>query len=256
MTRLETALERLPRYPPERLDDSCLLRRVDTKFLYAGPLPDLAEELGGLVELLGRSYGVLHAGGRPIASYQTLYFDSPDKTYFHQHRRGERDRFKVRIRHYPDRQLSVLEVKRKTNQDVTVKTRLDKDFLDDALAASDQLFLKEHSPCDPRSLLPQVWTDFSRITLVGLEAAERLTLDLHLEFRAGRQRHRLAGLAVIEVKQPRFSPRTPAMLALRARGMRPSGVSKYCAAQVTLFPTLRDNWLRPSLRKIRRCADA
>ncbi len=245
-SRLVATLNKLDRFPVEKLADRALLRRVDTKFLYP------AEELESLIQSLGEDYGLLPAGEHPIATYRTLYFDSPDKSFFHQHRRGQRDRFKIRIRHYLEREVSFLEVKRKTNHDVTVKARRKRDFLDSSINGEERSFLQDRTPCDPSQIVPQVWTNFHRITLVGLGIKERLTVDLGLEFEADFERHHMHGLAIIEVKQPRFWSRSPAMLALRARGIRPSGMSKYCTAQAALFPDLRCNRFRPSLRNIRR----
>ncbi len=246
MSRLSATLRGLDRFPVENLSDRALLRRVDTKFLYP------AEGLDSLIRSLSEHYGLLLAGGQPIASYQTLYFDSPDKTFYHQHHQGRRDRFKIRIRHYLERELSFLEVKRKTNHDVTIKVRRKRDFLDNTIIGDGQSFLAEHTPCDPSRIVPQVWTNFYRITLIGLNIKERMTVDLGLEFEADCERQHMHGLAVIEIKQPRFWARSPAMLALRAQGIRPSGMSKYCAAQATMNPGLRCNRFQPSLRHIRR----
>ncbi len=246
MNRLGTLLNDLDRFPLEQMDNYALLRRVDTKFLYP------ADELGALIQSLGNDYGLLLSGEHPFATYQTLYFDTPDKTFFHQHRRGQRDRYKIRIRHYLERELSFLEIKRKTNHNVTVKVRRKQDFLDSTINGDELSFLKDRAPCDPSRIVPQIWTNFHRITLVGLGIKERLTVDLGLAFETRDESHSMDGLAVIEVKQPRFWARSPAMLALRARGIRPSGMSKYCTAQATLCPGLRCNRFRPSLRNIRR----
>jgi len=249
MTRLGTMLNDLDRFPAEQMESYALLRRVDTKFLYP------AEELGALIQSLASHYGLLLAGKQTIASYQTLYFDTPDRDFFHQHRRGQRDRFKIRIRHYLDRELSYLEVKRKTNHNVTIKVRRKRDFLANSINGDEQSFLQDRTPCDPSCIVPQVWTNFHRITLVGLSIRERLTVDLGLAFEAFHKIHGMQGLAVIEIKQPRFWARSPAMLALRARGIRPSGMSKYCTAQATLFPGLRCNRFHPFLRNIRRMSN-
>lgn len=246
MNGLNTTLERLHRVPVDRLDKCALLRRVDTKFLY----PEA--ELDDFIRALGESYGILPAGGNNLATYRTLYFDGPDRKFYHQHRRGRRDRFKVRVRHYLDRGLTYLEVKRKTNHNVTVKSRQQLEFLADELNGDEMAFLGEHLPDDPAHIGPAVWTDFSRVTLVSMCDQERLTIDLGLEFALDGRRHRMDGLAIVEVKQPRFQPRSVAMLALRERGVRPSGMSKYCTAQAVLSRGLRQNRFCPVLRNIRR----
>ncbi len=72
MNQLYTMLSGFDRFPIEQMANYALLRRVDTKFLYP------ANELGTLIQSLSEYYGILPACEQPIASYQTLYFDSPD----------------------------------------------------------------------------------------------------------------------------------------------------------------------------------
>lgn len=241
-----TLLDDVPDFPPEELATRALLRRIDTKFLCA------TSKLSDLIPALGGEYGLLRAGGHSVARYSTLYFDTADRRFYHQHRRGRRDRFKVRIRHYLDRALSMLEIKRKSNHGVTSKSRRPHEFADHELSLDDRAFLARRMPCKTDNVEPQIWTDFRRITLVGLATEERLTIDFGLEFVAGRMRHPLPGLAIVEVKQPHFQPRSTAMLALRGLGTRRSRMSKYCIGQATLSPELRQNRFRRTLRKVRR----
>ncbi|MCP4631315.1 MAG: polyphosphate polymerase domain-containing protein [candidate division Zixibacteria bacterium] len=246
MDQLYTLLNGLYHFPIEQMAKYSLLRRVDTKFLYP------ASKLGTLIKLLGEYYGILPASEQPIASYQTLYFDSPDKIFYYQHHRGKRDRFKIRIRHYLDRKLTFMEVKCKTNHNITNKVRRKLDYLNNSINGDEQSFLRDQMPYDPTTIVSQVWTNFYRITLVGLGFKERLTVDLGLTFEADDKQHSMQELAIIEIKQPRFWSRSPAMIALRTLGVRPSSMSKYCTAQATLFPSLRSNRFHPSLRDIRR----
>lgn len=246
MNQLTNQLGDLQEFPVERLAERALLRRVDTKFLTS------AEALPEIIPALQGQYALLPAGGEAIATYRTMYFDSWDRKFYHQHRRGRRDRFKIRIRHYLDRSVSMLEIKRKSNHGVTSKKRRSHDFADHQLSQDDLTFLASNTPCRENEIVPQIWTDFRRITLVSLVTEERLTIDLGLEFTADNSRYQMPGLAIIEVKQPHFQPRTTAMLALREWGIRPSRMSKYCAGQAMLFPELRQNSFRPTLRKARR----
>ncbi len=120
------------------------------------------------------------------------------------------------------------------------------------LSVDDRTYVTERAPCAGDEIVPQIWTDFRRITLVGLDIEERLTIDLDLEFAAGPERRRLPGMAIVEVKQPHFRPRSPSMLALRELGIRRSKMSKYCIGQATLHPELRQNRFRPVIRTVRR----
>src|SRR5262245_34239806 len=102
---LAAAFDRFPEAPLELLADRELLRRIDSKYvLPASGLPELAAGLGD-------GYAVLRVPTGSVAAYRSLYFDTPDLRSFHDHRRGRRIRHKIRVRHYPDREVSFLEIK-------------------------------------------------------------------------------------------------------------------------------------------------
>lgn len=218
---LDCELERFATAGAELMATRRLLRRSDTKFL----LPESA--LTALLEQLRGDYALLCSGVFRAAEYRTLYFDTPDLRCFRDHLDGRRPRHKVRIRHYADRQVSFLEVKSK-HQEVTVKHRARRRFGDDELADADLRFLASHCDLPVESLRPEIWTNFRRITLVGLIAPERVTVDVGVTAIRSEVVRDLAGVAVVEVKQPALSMQTPVMRALGAAGWRPVPASKYC----------------------------
>lgn len=220
---------------PQLLERRMLLRRTDTKFLVA------ASDLPRLLPRLCADYGLLRAGGRAVARYETLYFDSPRLCCFNAHRVGRRPRHKVRIRHYVDRQLSYLEVKTKTNHNRTRKQRLRRAYYHSSLTEVDRGFVGAHSGLDGAEMWAQLWTNFHRLTLVGLASRERVTIDTGLEFRAGSRRESIPNVAIVEVKQERFSACTPVMWALRELGCRPASASKYCTGTALLRSDVRVN---------------
>lgn len=219
-----------------------LLRRTDSKFL----MPEGGVE--ALLEELGSSYAVLTAEGNMLASYRTLYFDTKEHRCFHDHRRGRRPRFKVRIRHYDDRVLSFLEVKTKGAGNVTSKAREPRVFRDDSLSLVDRAFLSKHTPIAGREFEPMLWTNFSRLTLLSLHGPERVTIDLNLEFVADERAVAMRGVAIVEVKQASFCLRTPVMRELRSRHIRPASASKYCAALHATHNPQPINRLLPAFR--------
>ncbi len=223
-----------------------LLRRTDSKFLMS------EGEIRSLLVQLRPTYAVLLANGAPLASYRTLYFDTQDYRCFHDHRRGKRPRFKVRIRHYDDRVLSYLEVKTKGSSNVTSKARMPRVFRDDSLSLEDKDFLSKHTPVSGHELHPTLWTNFSRLTLLSLHGPERVTIDLNLNFVSGRQAVAMAGVAIVEVKQASYCLRTPVMRELRHRHIRPASASKYCAALHATHDPHPNNRLLPSFRAMER----
>jgi hypothetical protein len=194
----------------------------------------------------------LYAGERPSASYLTQYLDTPSYDLFHDHRRGKRLRFKVRLRHYPDRQLSYLEVKGKCASGGTRKWRRPLAYLCDQLSLDDLQFVSGQVPLDGATLVPSLANRFRRITLIGIELPERITLDMDLKFDSDESSHALGGVLIVELKQPRFFRRSPVVQALARCRALPGSASKYCVGTMLLRPELRHNRLRPALARIQR----
>jgi hypothetical protein len=248
MTSLAEALSAFAPPPPELLARRELLRRIDSKFALSASR--VADVVGGLA---GDYAALPLPGGGFLATYQSLYFDTPDLQCFHDHRRGRRLRHKVRIRHYPDRQVSYLEVKSRVSDLVTDKRRLALPFGTETLGPREHAFLRQRVGTAADALAPLLWIDYSRISLIGLHTHERVTIDVDLGFRtlAGGPES-LAGLAIVEVKQSPFCARTPIMLALADSGLREGSLSKYCVAVTAVTPQIRRNRLLPDLRAIER----
>ena len=224
-----------------------LLRRADTKFV----MPEAAAAT--IVSALATRYAVLAAGDTLVASYHTLYFDTTDVALFDAHRRGRRIRQKVRVRHYRDRRVTFLEVKTRAGAGETAKVRCPRAYGESLLTADDLAFVGRHVHVGA-PLVPQVWVDFSRVTLLGLDAHERVTVDFGLKL-TGRQRAaRIPSLAIVEVKQPRLDRRTPAMAGLRTAGRREAWASKYCIGIALTRPDERTAEIAGDVRAFKEAA--
>ena len=88
--------------------------------------------------------------------------------------------------------------------------------------------------------------------MVGKHTMERATFDVDLRFHGHGQDGGFPPLVIAEIKQDRFRPRTPMMLAVRQLGLQPTAISKYCTAGFELIPNLRLNRFQPLLRSVRR----
>lgn len=228
------------------LQDRALQRRVDTKFILS------KMNLVELLSPLSDTYDIVRAAGHSVAQYNTVYLDTDTFDLVHQHHRGQRPRYKVRIRHYLERTLTYLEVKNKLNANTTVKSRRPLEYGVETLQDEDFAFVDEVSPLQSNTLRPTLRTDFGRITLVGRHTMERATFDVHLRLHSPQGAHEFPDLVIAEVKQDRFRARSPLMLRLRALARGPQSISKYCTAATLLHPELPLNRFRPILRAIRK----
>lgn len=94
-----------------------LQARVDRK--YVVPLDSLADVLG----TIGDQLHVLEIDGLRGFSYESVYFDTPSLTAYHQHAHGRRRRAKIRTRTYLDSGECLLEFKRVGSRGETIKER-------------------------------------------------------------------------------------------------------------------------------------
>jgi VTC domain len=222
-----------------------LLRRSDAKFLVS------ASEVAAMLGHLRGDYAVLPVAGSSIATYQNLYFDTPALRSYHDHLRGRRIRQKVRIRHYPERQVAYLEVKSRRNELLTDKHRLAVPYGTTALDEPAFAFLSGHCTYTAK-LGPSLEIDYQRISLIGISAEERVTLDYQVVARDPRgKRLELEDLAIIEVKQPSLDLGSPVMQVVRSQGLKQCAFSKYAVA-TALTGDVPCNRFKPALRALER----
>ena len=244
----EAELAELSRYEPvspELFAARALLRRVDSKFVASRAL------IQPLLRELATEFHVAMSAGHPLGTYETLYFDTPQFDFFHQHRRGRRPRNKVRIRHYVERDLCYLEIKTKDRYSVTNKNRFARDAGNFELGPDDFAAI-ELAIGKRAALVPSAWIHFPRVTLVGVTYPERLTIDLGIAMKANGTAHSFDGVSIIEIKQPRFDGRSPAFLALRRLGIRRHRVSKYCVSLTAAAAVRPVGTFLPALRTLYR----
>lgn len=246
-TVIGRALRRFPDVPPALLAARKLQRRTDSKFVL--PVADVADLLIGQ----HGHYAAMRVPSGAVATYRSLYFDTPELTCFHDHRRGRRRRYKVRVRHYPDRALSFFEVKSKQSARLTVKHRLQVGYGSEHLGRSVRSLLSEHVGALAEDLSPTAYIHYRRVSLVGIEVPERVTIDFDLEVSSpGGRPHRFGALAVVEVKQPHLDRGSPMVRALARRRIPRQSMSKYVAAIAATQPAVRRNRLLPALRAVER----
>lgn len=238
-----------------------LLNRVDTKYL----LP--ASELPGILLALAPAYRALEIDGRREHRYQTTYFDAPDLALYHEHHAGRAARHKVRSRRYVDSGKTYFEIKARTNHGRTIKHRLEIGSSLTTLTPSMRAFLAERLPHDRQALQPVLDNSFWRITLAGVESAERLTLDLGVQFTQAIVDHRadrdagqgvrqavVPGVVIAELKQRGVDRRSPFVQLMQRQRIRPISVSKYCVGVAMLLPEVRHNRFKIKLRAFEKLA--
>ncbi|MBZ0310288.1 MAG: polyphosphate polymerase domain-containing protein, partial [Anaerolineae bacterium] len=158
----EPALQQLlSRFEPitlAEMADVSLQNRVDTKYIIG------VSQLYPLLEQLIGVYRVLDIHQMRLNHYLTLYFDTPDFELYREHHNGLGTRYKVRARKYVDSNLSFFEIKHKTNQRRTIKSRMRIPDVMPCIPGEAGEFVYTHTPFDARQLEPKLWNDYWRVT--------------------------------------------------------------------------------------------
>jgi hypothetical protein len=231
----------------EKMDNVRLMDRIDTKYILT------ASKVSDLLELMKEGYRVLEINGHSISSYNTTYLDTPDYLFFNQHVTGRIERSKVRFRTYNSTGITFLEIKRKTKKERTVKWRIENNLDDDNCNEKAIKFIGKHIPCNSELLIPVIKNDFKRITLVGIEVPERITIDLDLSFSGNDgQICELPFIAVAELKSEGLAIRSPFTGIVKRLSIYPSGFSKYCVGSAIIYDIPRRNILKPTLLYINK----
>lgn len=238
----------LENYVPISLGDMnsvSLMRRVDTKYIMH------QDRLPAILLALADCYAVLEIEQRRSMQYSSQYFDTTSFKFFADHHRGKAQRTKIRIRRYVDSGTSFLEIKQKSVKGVTRKHRIrfaptHMDLSTDALE-----FIGRTVTLDS-GLHPTVCNRFQRITLVDRDRSERVTIDRDLTSHLQWVEFSHRNLVIIEVKQEHLDRHAPIMEVLKATGVRPYRVSKYCLGMTCLCPELKSNRFKPRMIHINK----
>ena len=225
-----------------------LLNRVDTKYL----IP--VAELPGMLTTLVQAYSVLDVDGQREHTYRTTYFDTPTLALYRDHHAGRAVRHKVRSRTYVDSGLSFFEIKTRTDAGRTVKYRLETASPLTTLTPAARTLLAAHLPPEEQALQPILRNDFRRITLVGLHTAERLTLDLGVQFEYEGKTAVLPGVVIAELKQSGIDRGSPVAQLMARRQIRPTSLSKYCVGVAMLLPHTIEQAFAAQLQAIQALA--
>lgn len=229
----------------QEMEGVALMNRIDTKYVLS------QRQLHGLIGGIWQRYRVLEVSGVRVSPYTTLYFDTETRECFRQHHNGKLNRRKYRMREYKSSGLRFLEVKTKCNKGRTDKQRVSIERIEESLSQDSAAFIESVVGQIPR-LQPQLWTTFSRVTLVSPDSPERVTVDWDLDFLSLLRTASLPRVAIVEVKQATHDRVSPVRQQLRSQGVRPMRISKYCLGSMLLEPTLKSNRFKKKLLAIER----
>ena len=229
----------------KEMDRVKLMDRTDTKYTFN------LKELPVVLKELNSDYKILDIEGNLISRYKTLYFDTENFALYNQHHNGKLNRYKIRHRTYLESNLGFLEVKFKNNKGRTLKTRINEREIPSLHCGKAAEFLKITLPFSPSVLVPKIWVNYGRITLVNKLSAERVTLDLNLEFENEEKSILYNQLVIAEVKQD-SKISSPFVSIMRKKHLREGSISKYCFAVASMYSDIKKNNFKQKINGIHK----
>jgi hypothetical protein len=88
------------------------------------------------------------------------------------------------------------------------------------------------------------------VTLVGKRSAERLTLDVNIQFDCDGRTAVLPGIVIAELKQDDTDRDSPFLQAMSASQLHPTSISKYCVGVGLLVADVEHDAFEEQLKAI------
>ena len=166
---------------------------------------------------------------------------------------GGPDELRIRFRSYHSTGITFLEIKKKTKKNRTVKWRIENSLSGNCCNESAFEFINKHVHVNNEELNPVLTNSFKRITLVGFNIPERVTIDMDLFYtRPGGKTAGLPLVAIVELKSEGFAARSHFSRMIKQLSFYPTAFSKYCIGNALLYDLPMKNILKPKLLLLNR----
>ena len=228
------------------MDSVKLMDRVDRKYvLKLHDLPEILASVRG-------DYRILSVEGARLNSYRTVYFDTDGFDLYTNHVTLRKNRYKVRVREYSESRLTFLEVKRKTNNGRTIKTREPIESFTEMPAEGERSRLEIELAGNVQRLSAKLWNNFSRMTLVSRTGQERVTIDVGISLLTPENALYLDRIAVAEVKTGSSAQASLFANQMKAYRYHAQSFSKYAVGINALYDGVKKNAMKPIMLQLKK----
>lgn len=244
MQEIEDILNCIEPIDLKGMDGVRLMDRTDTKFTFD------YSQLNNILLVIAPYYRVLEIDHKRVFLYRTLYYDTTELKLYTGHHSGKLNRYKIRQRSYVETDTAYLEVKFKSNKGRTIKERIKNLKVSDTWSENEIAFLEKKLPFDPMTLKPCLWVNYSRITLVNKQSAERVTIDLGLNFASDTDEQRFDNLVIAEVKQEKRQV-SRFLEVMKELKIKQGSISKYCLGVAVMIKGVKRNNFKESIQSLK-----
>ncbi len=244
MKEIEDILDCIEPIHLKEMDAVRLMDRTDTKFTFE------YAQLTNILFVIAPYYRILEIDTKRIFLYKTLYYDTQELDLYSRHHSGKLNRYKIRHRSYVETNTAYLEVKFKSNKGRTIKERIKDPVAPSEWTENEKSFLDTKLPFDPMTLKPCLWVNYSRITLVNKQTAERVTIDIGLNFANESNEQRFDNLVIAEVKQEKRQ-QSRFLEVMKELKIKQGSISKYCLGIAVMMKGVKRNNFKEGIKSIK-----
>ncbi|WP_163714752.1 VTC domain-containing protein [Mangrovibacterium lignilyticum] len=241
--KISRQIDKMPVISIEELEVNGQMNRYDKKFLFH------TNRISEILQTIQHRYAVIDHHGTKINGYKSEYFDTADLTCYLEHHNQRSKRFKIRIRTYENSGKQFLEIKSKNNKKLTKKKRRPYNS-QQGVTKEDHEFLLEHTGIASSKLKTTLHTEYKRISLSNLLKGERVTIDFDLKLTLNGRKIALPDLAIAEMKNSNRHTQTAFGQFLHDEYIQPSSFSKYCIGMALLYPDIKKNNFKETIRNL------
>jgi len=222
---------------------------AETKFILN------TKKLKKLLKEVSHKYDILEIGNKRVLNLTNEYFDTEDYKLYMAYHNGKGNRYLIKNSESEEEKKKYLEIKFHSNKG-TVSKKKKKIKAGNISNKKTQVFIKENSPYSAEKLKLSLKNKYSRIVLIHKQNKEKVTIDLDLTCSNDKGKQKLPHLAIIEVKQKKFSLHSDFIVSLRNKNIQKTSLSKYCIGLALLNKDVKKNKFKSKLLAINKINDS
>lgn len=229
----------------EKMSQVALLDRIDTKFIFH------RDKLNDILLEAKKNYRVLEINKLQYSDYETSYFDTENYKFYHDHHNQRGSRYKVRTRSYVNSDLHFFEIKHKSNQGRTIKSRVQIPCHESIIEGEAAKLLHKKVGISSELLKKTIQINCKRATLVNKQLTERVTIDFDMKYFIDDEWHTFPEVVIVEVKQNKTSD-SLFLNIMREKHIRSESLSKYSFGVANFITGIKKNNFKTQLSYVHK----
>ncbi len=222
---------------------------AETKFILN------AKKLNKLLKEVSDKYDILEIGNKRVLNFTNEYFDTEDYKLYMAYHNGKGNRYLIKNSESEESKKKHLEIKFHSNKGSVSKMKK-KSKAGKITNEKSRVFIQENTPYNPETLKLALKNQYSRIVLIHKKNKEKVTIDLDLTCSNEKGKLKLPHLAIVEVKQEKFSLYSDFIVSLRNKNIQKTSLSKYCIGVALLNKDVKKNKFKSKLLAISKLNDS